>query len=139
MGEVQKVTVVPLDVLTLSFKGLVDASSKATLVSKRITFPFTLEKVRAQFALNTNRELRIEFYISPDDSTPTDKPLTGHSVLSTLGQVAYIVGDDEPIEIPHRLAVKEAGMYIKVFADNQDSYPHSIVAQVFISRVLEET
>lgn len=132
MNDVQKVQIVPLDVDTIAFYDTVAAHSKKTLVSKRITTPFELQRVKASFALNTNRRLRIEFVISPDDSTPSDKPLTGFNVLSELGQVEFLVGDDDMKEVPMRIAVKVAGMYVKVFASNLDSYEHTIDAQAFI-------
>lgn len=132
MTEVQKVHIVPLDVDTIAFFDTVAAHSKMTLVSKRITVPFELQRVKASFALNTNRQLRIEFVISPDDSTPTDKPLTGFNVLSELGQVEFLVGDDDTKEVPMRIDVRVAGMYVKVFANNLDSYDHTIDAQAFI-------
>lgn len=132
MNEVQKVQIVPLDVKTIPFHGTVAAHSRATLVSKIITAPFELQRVRVSFALNTNRTLRVEFFISPDDSAPTDKPLTGISVLSELGQVDYLVGDDNQVDVPMRILVTTANMRMKVFADNLDSYEHSIDAQVFI-------
>jgi len=132
MDEVLKVQIVPLDVDTISFFGKVAANSMVTLVSKRITVPFELQRVRASFALNTNRMLRLEFFISPDKSAPTVKPLTGFSVLSESGQVDYLVGDDDMKEVPIRIAVRVAGMYIKVLADNQDSYEHTIDAQAFV-------
>ena len=135
MDAVQVVKIKELDVLTLSFYDTVAANAMKTLVSGYIKFPFTIEKLRAQFALNCNRQLRLRFFISPDDSAPTTFNLPGHNILEPLGNVDYIVGDDEPIEIPYRIAVEEAGMYVKVFAENVDSYEHSIVAQVFIGRL----
>lgn len=132
MNEIQKVQIVPLDIRTIPFFGTVAAHSKATLVSKLITAPFELQRVKVAFALNTNRQLRVEFFISPDESTPTDKPLTGLSVLSALGQVEYLVGDDDTKEVPMKIAVRTSNMYVKVFADNQDSYEHTIDAQAFI-------
>lgn len=132
MNEVQRVEIVPLDIKTIPFFGTVAANSKATLVSKLITVPFELQRVKVSFALNTNRTLRVEFFISPDRSVPTDKPLTGLSVLSELGQVDYLVGDDDSKEVPVKMDVLTSNMYIKVYADNRDSYPHTIDAQVFI-------
>lgn len=137
MLEIQKVRVVPAGVETLAFYGTVDANSSVTLVSKPLLFPYTLERMRVHFALNTNKQLRIKFYLSPDDSAPTSEPLTGENVLGSLGQVDYLVGDDETVEIPHRLGVPVGGMFVKVFAENLDSYEHSIDAQVFICRVVE--
>lgn len=132
--EIQRVQVVPLDVVTLPFYGTVAANSATTLVSKRITCRFTTERFRVHFALNSNKQLRVKFYLSPDDSAPTSEPLTGYNVFGFEGQVDYVVGDDETVEIPHRVKVTERGYYVKVFADNRDSYEHSIDAQVFIVR-----
>lgn len=137
MVEIQRVKVIPLDVDTLVFNGTVAANSKVTLVSQRLIFPFVTKEFRVHFALNTNKTLRVSFYISPDNSAPTVKPLTGHSVFSTLGQVDYIVGDDVTVTIPYHILIPVIGMFIKVFADNTDSYPHSIDAQVFITRDIE--
>lgn len=137
MGEVQRVVIIPQGVETLCFYDTVSANSCKTLVSKPLLFPYTLERMRVHFALNTNKQLRIKFYLSTDDSAPTSEPLTGENVLGSLGQVDYLVGDDETVEIPYRLGVPVGGMYVKVFAENNDSYAHSIDAQVFISRSKE--
>jgi hypothetical protein len=135
-GEPIHVIVKELDVLTLTFNDTVERNSIKTLVSGLIMFPFNLEKVRVQFALNTNRLLRVRFFVSPDDSTPTDLNLTGHNILDPLGQVDYLCGDDEPVEIPYRALVDQTGMRVKVSAENLDSYAHTLTAQVFISRVV---
>lgn len=137
MAEIQRVKVIPLDIDTLIFNGTVAANSKVTLVSQRLIFPFVTKEFRVHFALNTNKTLRVSFYISPDDSAPVVQPLTGHSVFSTLGQVDYVVGDDETVIIPYHILIPDIGIFIKVFADNTDSYEHSIDAQVFITRDIE--
>lgn len=137
MAVIQIVQVIPLDVDTLVFNGSVGSNSQAMLVSQRLKFPFATKELRAHFALNTNKQLRIEFVISPDDSAPTSKPFTGHSLLSTLGQVAYVVGDDETVIIPYHVLILDVGMFLKIFADNKDSYEHSIDAQIFITRDIE--
>lgn len=131
--KVQEVVVVPQDLVTLPFNGTVAANSAKTLCSKYITTPFTTEEFRVHFALNTNKLLRIKFIISPDDSTPTSDLHTGHPVLSVMGQSDYLVGDDEQKVVPHRLKVKDRGVFIKVFADNRDSFTHTIDAQVLLS------
>lgn len=137
MAEIQIVKVIPLDVDTLVFNGSVAANSCVTLVSQRLKFPFATKELRAHFALNTNKQLRLQFVISPDDSAPTSEPFTGHSLLSTLGQVSYVVGDDETVIIPYHVLIMDIGMHLKIFADNRDSYEHSIDAQIFITRDIE--
>jgi hypothetical protein len=135
--ETQKVKIIPQDVDTVVFHDTVAANSIKTLVSQRLTFAFATRELRAHFALNTNKKLRLEFFVSPDDSAPTSKPLTGVSLLSSLGQVAYIVGDDETVIVPYHVLVNEVGMYLKVFAENVDSYEHTIDAMVLITRDVE--
>jgi galactose mutarotase-like enzyme len=134
MDDVALVKVIPLDTVTLPFFGSVDANSIKTLVSSALTFPFTTESFRVHFALNTNKLLRVRFFISPDDSEPTSFPVTGHSIFEPSGQVDYLVGDDETVEVRYRVAMNESGMFIKVIAENLDSYEHSIDAHVEISR-----
>lgn len=135
--EIPFVRFVPQDVDTLVFHGTVAANSKKTLVSQRLKFPFATKEIISYFALNTNRELRLEFFVSPDDSAPTSKPLTGHSILSTLGEVPYVVGDDGPVPVPYHVLFKDIGLYLKVFADNRDSYEHTILVLMFITRDVE--
>lgn len=137
MAEMQTVRVIPQDVDTLVFNGSVAANSCVMLVSQRLMFPFATKEMRAHFALNTNKQLRIQFVISPDDSAPTSAPFTGHSILSTLGQVPYVVGDDETVIIPYHVLFPDIGLFLKIFADNRDSYEHSIDAQIFITRDIE--
>lgn len=135
--EIQRVEIIPLDVDTLVFNGSVAANSGKMLVSQRLMFPFATKEMRAHFALNTNKQLRIQFVISPDDSAPTSEPFTGHSLLTTLGQVSYVVGDDQEVIIPYHVLILDVGMFLKIYADNRDSYEHSIDAKIFITRDIE--
>jgi hypothetical protein len=117
---------------TIAFFDTVPGSSAKTLCSKRIEVPFKIKSIRAAFAPGVNRLMNLEFYVSPDDSTPTKKPLTGINILESLGHVGYITGDDEWEEHPVEVEEKSAGAYVKVFADNRDVYEHTIDAQVLI-------
>lgn len=123
------------DVVTVPFHGTVLANVNKTLVSKRISYPFRLRGARAHFALGTDRTLRLKVYISPDESAPTAEPLTGDNVLDPAGQVDYVVGDDEPVDIPYNVSVNAEGMYIKVYAENLDSWPHTVTCYVFIQKL----
>jgi hypothetical protein len=134
MEAVPVVKVIPLDAVTLPFFGSVAANSIKTLVSGSLTFPFTTEEFRAHFALNTNKTLRIRFFVSPDDSTPVSFPVTGQSIFEPCGQVDYLVGDDETVIVRYRVEIPVSGMFFKVVAENLDSYEHSIDCHVEISR-----
>ena len=134
MEELNKVRIVPLDSVTLPFYGTVGANSIKTLVSGHLTFPFTTEEFRAHFALNTNKTLRLRFFMSPDDSAPTSFPVGGNSIFLPVGQVDYLVGDDETVVVRYRVEIAESGTFLKVVAENTDSYDHTIDAQVEITR-----
>lgn len=136
--DIRVVRVEPQDIVTLLYDGSVGAGAGVTLVSKRLTFPFTTERFRVHFALNTNKTLRIRFFISADASAPTAQPVVGHNIFAPLGQVDYIVGDNQEVEVPYRVKCVDRGTYIKLFAENLDANPHTIDAHVFVSRLPEK-
>lgn len=111
---------------TIAFHDTVDPLSKKTLVSKRITERFTVKRIRASFALNTNRTLKLRFFISYDRTAPTTKQPSGTNILTQLGQVDYIVGDGDVKDFPIEIKEFRRGAYIKVYAENEDAYPHTI-------------
>lgn len=117
---------------TASFHGTVAASSKLTLVSNRIDLPFKTKRIRAAFAPGTNRLLRLYFFVSPDESAPTTEEPTGSNVLREMGPQGYITGDDNIVDFQHELEQEFSGMYLKVYADNIDTYEHTIDAQVTV-------
>lgn len=136
--EIETVRILRGREVTLSFYGTVGANLKTTLVSKRINFPFTSGQFRVHFALNTNKTLRLAFFVSPDKEASTTVEPNGQNILDVLGQVGYLVGDDETVTIPYRVRVPEVGVYLKVWAVNTDSYEHSIDAQVTLECEPEE-
>ena len=117
---------------TISFYSTVAANSEKVLVSRRVPYKFRTIRFIANFALNTNRTLLIYFYLSPDKSVPTSKPTTGIDLLSLIGYTSYLVGDDERKEIDHTVEADVGGMYLKVYANNTDSFEHTIDAQIII-------
>lgn len=123
---------------TISFFGTVDASSNKTLVSKRIEVPFKVKEIACSFADGVNRLLNLEFYISPDKSAPTAKPLTGTNILASLGQVGYLTGNNERKRQMVEIEKTSAGQYLKVFANNEDTYDHTIDAQITIELIYKE-
>jgi hypothetical protein len=125
--------------VTISFFGTVSASSKNTLVSKRITSPFRVKKIRASFAPGVNRLMNLYFFISFDDSAPTTAEPLGTNILAQTGQVTYLTGDDEYKEIEPQVEDKSRSAYIKIYAINSDTFEHTIDAQVTIEMLEEET
>ncbi len=120
---------------TISFFDTVDANSNKTLVSKRITQKFTIKRIQASFALNTNRTLKLRFFISDTLEAPTTKQPEGLNVLKQLGQVDYIVGDDEPKDFEIEIREFTKGARIKIYAENIDAFEHTIDCQVTIQLI----
>jgi len=123
---------------TIAFFSTVSANTNKTLVSKRIERPFRVKQIAASFAPGVNRLMNLEFYISPDDSAPTAKPLTGTNILYPLGHVGYITGDNERKVLDLEIETVTGGYYLKVFAENKDAFEHTIDAQVTIELFYEE-
>ena len=120
---------------TIAFFGAVTANTNKTLVSHRIDVPFKIKEIACSFAPGVNKLMNLEFYISPDDSEPTAKPLTGLNILASLGHVGYLTGDDERKEMKVETIPSNAGQYLKVYANNNDAYDHTIDAQVTIELI----
>ncbi len=118
-------------IVTVNFLDTVNPYSAKTLVSQRISRPFRLLLIRPHFALGANRLLRLYFYLSIDDSTPSSLPLSGSNVIQETSQEVYVVGDNESKELYQNFVADYAGSYLKVFADNKDAFKHTIDVQMF--------
>ncbi len=122
---------------TIPFFGKVSPASNKTLVSQRINVPFRIKKIACFFAPGVNKLMNLEFYVSPDSSAPTSKPLTGINILASIGHVGYLTGDSEKKEMDVEVEVRTRGNYLKVFAENKDTYEHTIDAQITIELIYE--
>ncbi len=120
------------EIKAVSFYGTCPALSEITLVSKRISSPFITKEVQAHFALNTNRLLELDFYISLDDQAPSSDRPTGMSFFSEYGQIDYITGDNETKRLRHSSIITEGGSFLKVYAKNNDNFDHTIDVQIII-------
>ena len=127
-----------MSLLTLPFAGTVAAGGELTLVSQHLKFPYTIRSLHSSFALGCDRTTQIRFFRSPDDSAPTTGQPSGTDLLLQHGQVPYLVGDDEQKIFPHEFPVLERGSFLKVYAKNTDTFPHTIDAQIVIdTRAME--
>ena len=117
----------------VSFFGTCPANSEKTLVSERISTPYQVDRIIAHFALNTNRTLQLDFYISPDNDAPSSGRPNGMSMLQEYGQVRYITGDDETKDLPHNARATTSPTWLKVYAKNTDGYDHTIDVQIIIT------
>ena len=76
--------------------------------------------------------MKLYFYISYDTETPTDKAPEGVNLLSQFSKTPYLVGDAEDKTLPVEIEEFEKGAYIKIYAVNEDTYEHTIDAQITI-------
>ena len=108
------------------FAGTCPANSSLVLNSPLISRPFRGFRISASFALNQNRSLKLYFYVSSDNSTSTNLPLSGSNILRQAGQVFYLSGDDDTkrIEVDHYQ--REANYFLKLLAVNSDAFDHTI-------------
>jgi len=117
---------------TVAFYGTVSANSELTLVSPRICSGFALKRILVTFAPGCENLVALRFFYSLDDHAPSSGYPSGINVLRDYGQVDYVVGDDVQKNLDHEVEILEGGAYLKVHADNDDSYPHSVDVQMFI-------
>jgi hypothetical protein len=117
---------------TVSFFGTCTASSTKVLVSKHIGHPYEVKRISARFANGCNNLITNEFYISPDSDAPSTGKPNGISLLKDYGQVDYVTGNDDTKKMEHDVEMPESGSYLKVYADNSDTFDHSIDVQIEI-------
>jgi len=120
---------------TVAFYGTVSANSEVTLVSPRIATPFCVRRILVCFAPGCENLVALRFFYSLGSDAPSSGAPSGVNILSDYGQVDYIVGDDVLKELFHDVEVSEGGAYLKVYADNDDAYPHTVDVQVFIELI----
>lgn len=121
-----------IDAITVSFFGTCPASAETTLVSKQISTPYIVREISASFALNTNRLLQLEFFVSQDKDAPTSGKPNGMNILQEYGQVSYLTGDDEQKTIRCAAITAEAPSWLKVYANNTDTFDHTVDSQITI-------
>lgn len=120
---------------TVSFFGTVGASANLTLVSKQISGAFNVKKIRASFAPGVNRLMKLKFFISSDPEAPTTAAPNGVNILQQTGQANYITGDDEFKEFEHEITNPTRNSWLKIYAENADTFDHTIDAQITIEYI----
>lgn len=117
---------------TVSFYGQVEARSTVVLCSPRISTGYVVRRMRVSFANGCFNLVKVEVFVSPDDSTPTTGKPSGLSVLDDYGQVPYVVGNAEVVDMFHDQGVDQAGSFLKVYANNTGYQKQDVSVQVEI-------
>ena len=111
----------------IAFYGSVGASSRTTLVSKKISLPYVIDNVRIKYALGHAATTQHKIFISQDNDAPTSGEPTGHNILEQMGHVDYVVGDDDVMDLPDNSVMHQSPSWLKVLAINTDaSNTHTI-------------
>lgn len=108
------------------FQGSVTTGASVTLVSQRLRFPYVLENLRVKFALGHVGLVQHRFFVSDDELAPTTEQPSGSNILKQYGNVDYVIGDDDVLELKDETHVTRQGTYIKVFVTNSDTVTHTI-------------
>ena len=114
------------------YKRQVSANSELTLSTNLIDYPYTIEEIQIGFPPGVDRTVQIKVFISSDSSTPSSGEPVGTNIFRFVGPNDYIVGDDETVRIPIALDVDNTPTWIKVYANNTDSYDHTVDVKVLI-------
>ena len=117
---------------TVSFAGTCSARGELCLCSDKIMRPFRTRSINVRFPQGTQNLMSLQFFLSPDDETPSSGQPSGSSLLQDYGQVTYVRGDATNIELAHFVFCNAGGFYLKVYADNNDFYDHDVDATITI-------
>lgn len=117
---------------TLSYYGSVNASSRVTLVSKRLGFPYVIDRIRVKYALGHVGLVQHSFFISDDPASPTSEAPSGVNILAQYGNVDYTCGDDDVEEMHDNTIIDSMGTWVKVHVYNTDTAAHTINVRIVI-------
>ena len=117
---------------TVSFHGTCAAGATVVLVSKRIGHPYEVKHITCTFAPGCDNLMQVKFYTSYDDEAPAAAEPSDISMLRDYGQVDYVIGNANQKRMEHDLEVNNSGSYLKVYANNSDTFDHSVDVQMEI-------
>ena len=118
----------------VSFQNSIGADTRKILVSDRIPYDFHIVQIRPSFALNTQRLLRLRFFVVDENDFPATSPAAGApgaagiNLMANRGAQDYIVGDGAEGEkdVPVGRTF-ERGKRVAVDCHNTDaSYAHTV-------------
>lgn len=120
-------------IVPVNFNGSVPANSLAVFQSVRFEGPGKVVNGHVAFALNTQRQLRLRFFVVFQEAAPT-RP-AGNNLLAYRGAVDYVAGDGQegalPLQFDHK--VHHWPWWLVVQGDNQDTTTaHTLDTTVFV-------
>ena len=103
-----------------------------TSVSRRISYPFRLGKIRINFPIGSENNVQIKVFVSDDEKTADNTMPNGVDIFSLLSIDGPIRGNAEVVEMNCDIEFKEGNKYIHVYLKNNDTNDHCIVVVVEI-------
>jgi len=113
-------------ILPIPFQGSCAAGDEEILSSDQIDSPFRVKRIRASFILGSNRLLHLKIFISLASQNPSSGEPTGYALLGFYGNVSYLAGDDEVVELEINSQIFNGGQHLKVYAQNLDTSTHTV-------------
>jgi len=118
------------------FVETVSANTRSFYVSERFKSEIFINEIIYSFAANTQRTLRLRFWVSDQQAVDDDATPRGINLLAHTGTRDYVVGDGESNQ---RISINRkvpAGMRLMIDAENTDSYSHTVDAGFDAAEVL---
>ena len=118
------------------FTETVAAGVRSSYVTERFKKEIYINEIIYSFAANTQRTLKLRFWVTDQQAIPNDEQPTGINLLAHTGTRDYVVGDGESnqrIFIGRKIP---AGMRLCIDAENIDSYGHTLDAGFDLREVL---
>ena len=119
-------------------KGMVSANSEKTVVSKELSFPYILRRIKYHWPPGSEGLNDIKVIISGDPSAPATGEPQGDNVFGAYGNVDYEDGDDATYWVDVDYPVPWFPSYIKAYANNADAFQHTIDLTVIIEKMERE-
>ena len=113
--------------------GVVNAAAETTLVSNRLTFPFTIHRIAVIFPAGCDFLVSATPMLSYDAQASTSGLPEGTPLLLQFAKDHGAVGDDYTVDIPCRIPVATKGTYLKLHLNNSDTQAHHITCTFTIT------
>lgn len=131
MGAIKRIGTKEMRIPYIALNSI-GATTAKTEVSRRVSYPFRIRKIKIHFPIGCEYNVRVKVFISNDTHTADDIEPTGLDVFELLANNEPVRGNDEVLEIECDVRVRDRGKYIHVYALNTDVNSHNILSVVEI-------